>query len=265
VSEQPGGPLQFEQAEYTAAPGATCSLCRVAIQDAYWEVGGAVVCERCLRERELATAQGGRLGRVVKATVLGGLAGAAGAAVWYAVRAATGYEIGLISILVGLGVGFGVRKGSGGRGGRGYQVLAVALTYAAIVSTYVPEIVKVLFAQAGTHATASSPAPAVQASAASPAAATEASPLPAETVAAARGATTPAAPPRKVGVGTATLALLAFALIVCAVALVAPFLGGFQNVMGIAIIGFGLWEAWKINKASPATITGPHRVGRPAA
>jgi hypothetical protein len=33
-------------------------------------------------------------------------------------------------------VGRAVRRGSGGRGGRGYQVLAVFLTYTAIVASY---------------------------------------------------------------------------------------------------------------------------------
>ncbi|HEX2223383.1 MAG TPA: hypothetical protein VHN15_04160, partial [Thermoanaerobaculia bacterium] len=52
----------------------------------------------------------------------------------------TGYEVGLISILVGFLVGAGVKKGSGGYGGWKYQTLAVALTYVAICCTYIPMI-----------------------------------------------------------------------------------------------------------------------------
>ena len=49
---------------------------------------------------------------------------------------ATGYEIGLVAIVVGLLVGGAVRKGSGARGGWFYQLMAVALTYAAISGSY---------------------------------------------------------------------------------------------------------------------------------
>jgi hypothetical protein len=36
-----------------------------------------------------------------------------------------------------------------------------------------------------------------------------------------------------------------------------PFLGGAENLLGILIIGFGLWEAWKINRRQVLPITGP--------
>jgi hypothetical protein len=44
-------------------------------------------------------------------------------------------------------------------------------------------------------------------------------------------------------------------------AFVAPFLGGFQNIIGIVIIGIGVYEAWKLNKRQIVVITGPHAVG----
>ncbi len=50
----------------------------------------------------------------------------------------TGYEFGLIAILVGYAVGIAVRRGSSGRGGWPYQLLAVGLTYASIVGSYLP-------------------------------------------------------------------------------------------------------------------------------
>ena len=58
----------------------------------------------------------------------------------YVIMLKTGYEIALVAILVGFIVGKAVRAGSGGGGGRAYQVLAVALTYCSIVSSYVPRI-----------------------------------------------------------------------------------------------------------------------------
>ena len=83
-----------------------------------------------------------------------------GCGIWYAVRALTGYEVGLIAIIVGLLVGGAVRKGSKRRGGRLYQTLAVLLTYASIVSTYVPDIVGELKKLEGPEASqVSSPTP----------------------------------------------------------------------------------------------------------
>jgi hypothetical protein len=42
------------------------------------------------------------------------------------------------------------------------------------------------------------------------------------------------------------------------IALAAPFLGGVENLLGIIIIGVGLYEAWKLNRHQPVVITGPH-------
>ena len=39
-----------------------------------------------------------------------------------------------------------------------------------------------------------------------------------------------------------------------------PFLAGFENIIGIIIIGIGLWEAWKLNPRMQLEITGPYRV-----
>jgi hypothetical protein len=39
-----------------------------------------------------------------------------------------------------------------------------------------------------------------------------------------------------------------------------PFLGGFQNVIGLIIIGIGLYEAWKLNRRVELTLSGPYRV-----
>ena len=74
------------------------------------------------------------------ATVLGLLAGLAGATLWYLVRVSTGYELGLIAIVVGLIVGVAVRKGSRERGGWFYQTLAIVLTYACIGAQYLPDV-----------------------------------------------------------------------------------------------------------------------------
>lgn len=54
------------------------------------------------------------------------------------------------------------------------------------------------------------------------------------------------------GLGIALLLVLVFAF-----ALAAPFLQGAQNIIGLLIIGFALWEAWKINTKQVPALTGP--------
>jgi hypothetical protein len=63
-----------------------------------------------------------------------------------------------------------------------------------------------------------------------------------------------------VSAGQAVLALGLVSVFIVALAFVAPFLGGFENIIGIAIIAFGLWEAYKINRRAAAEINGPWSV-----
>jgi len=56
--------------------------------------------------------------------------------------------------------------------------------------------------------------------------------------------------------GQALLGLLA----IFAIAAAAPFMAGASNIIGLAIIAFGLWEAWKINRRVALNITGPYTV-----
>jgi hypothetical protein len=190
-------------------PGVTvCAACGEPIADVYFEARGKVVCPRC---RDAVVAQqsaGSPAARMLKATLYGIGAGAVGAAIWYGVRAATGYEIGLIAVVVGVLVGGAVKAGSGGRGGVAYQLLAVLLTYLAIAANYAPDVVAALRQNddVGGHAVAT--------------------------------------------VITATV-----------LSLIAPFLGGLKNILGLLIIGFALYEAWVINRPRRLTFNGPYRLG----
>jgi hypothetical protein len=139
---QPDDALQFEQAEYATSPqtsnGPVCAVCQRTIPDAYFEVSGKVVCTTC-RDRLEATFRGGRsIARGLKAMIFGTAAAAAGAVLYYAIMKMTGYNIGLVAIVVGFMVGAAVRKGSGNCGGAYYQAMAVFLTYSAIVAMHVP-------------------------------------------------------------------------------------------------------------------------------
>ena len=58
-----------------------------------------------------------------------------------------------------------------------------------------------------------------------------------------------------------TTELLGLVLIMFAL----PFMGGAQNFIGWLIIGFGVWQAWKMNAPLQLAITGPHAIGSPSA
>jgi hypothetical protein len=139
--------LQFDRADFgsseeAAAAASTCKGCGRPIADTYFEVNGQMVCPGCrdVVMREQATTAG--VEGVFKAIAAGLGAGIVGAIIYYAVAEITGLELALVSILVGYLVGRAVRWASGGRGGRVYQVIAVVLTYLAIVGSYAPFVLE---------------------------------------------------------------------------------------------------------------------------
>ena len=252
----PADDLQFDRAEYdaeTAAGTLDCGRCKQPIAGTYYEVNGNVICEQCHRNAEAFRTGGNAVQRFAMATVCGALAAALGAGIYYGISALTGYEFGLIAILVGFMVGFAVSFGARGRGGWVYQLLAVGLTYAAIVSTYVPQVAEELRnlpAEPPAQQDASVPGSALPADdelyspAAEPAIAETS-----ETSAIAEGE-----------LGLEEIPVFFWAVVVV-LAFVAPFLAGFQNFLGLLIIGFGLWQAGKINRKQPHEVAGPFEVG----
>jgi hypothetical protein len=221
-ASNPAG-LSFDKAKFEGSPSSmTCAFCQKELFGAYYEVNAQNACEECRFSLERSRAEGSPFGRALRALLGGGLGGIVGAGIYYGVLALTGYEIGLVAIVVGLLVGFGVRWGSGGVGGRGYQFLAAGITYMAIVSTYVPFFVEEARKQAEATET-----------------------------------TTAAEPEIEMSAGAVILALAA----VIAIVLASPFLAGIQNVLGILIIGFALYEAWRVNAYTPLQIEGPFQIG----
>jgi hypothetical protein len=231
--------LQFDRAEYDGDAGAAqCEQCQQPLTFSYYQVNSSALCQTCVEAVRAAQALGTPASRAVRAIGAGFGAAVLGFLLYYGIAAMTGYEFGLIAIVVGFGVGAAVRWGSYGRGGWAYQALAIALTYLAIVSTYIPPIVSQIRQERE------------QAASAAPASATEGG------AAAAQGADDSAPTLAQFAIGVALL---------FAIACAAPFLAGMQNIMGIIILGIGVYEAWKLNKKVPIEITGPHPVVRAAA
>jgi hypothetical protein len=144
MTEPPAPGLQFDKAEFASneAAAAVCAGCQTPIAGDYYDVNGRTLCPACKAQVEQVL--GGRPGAAGFLKALGGgvLGGLTGALIYYAVRAVSGYEIGIIAIAVGWLAGKGVNWGSGWRGGALYQTLAMVLTYVAIVSTYVPAVLE---------------------------------------------------------------------------------------------------------------------------
>jgi hypothetical protein len=246
----PDADIQFDRAEPAqAAPAATsaeeqtkvrCAECAAQLSS-YFDVNGGVRCEAC-KEQLVAARTAPHLGGVLRAFALGSLAAAVGAGLYYAIAKITGYEIGLVSIVVGLLVGFAVRKGARERGGWRYQAIAMFLTYAAIASTYLPGLFDALERRAAQEKAVAQTSP----PAAGPAAAHAAPPAeetPAEGHSPSFGGFL---------IGLAQLFALGLAL---------PFLVGFENVMGLVLIAIALYEAWKVNRGQDLSVKGPFQVG----
>ena len=280
--------IQLDRAEFPILPsgGVTCGSCNASIEDVYYAANDTLLCTGCSeRVGAVAISHGlfGRLGRFAKATLFGSMAAALGAGIYYAVLAGTGYQVGLIAIVVGILVGKAVNHGSRGRGGWRYQILAMFLTYLAMASCFVPmaiqgarqaeaEDLKKIEQMAAAHAS-----PANVDGAPSPIF------LPGETVtpdptAAEPVSATAAADPAPANldpINQSLLQMVAFAdttsglmrlllafVIVALGILSLPLLVSFESPITLLIIAFGVFEAWKYNKRVNVEVSGPHQIQR---
>jgi hypothetical protein len=163
----------------------------------------------------------------------------------------TKIQFALITIGIGYLVAKTVRKASGGLSGRKFQVLAVVLTYLAATMGYAPGILGALKDSADKHhaATAASGTPAA------PGAAPASPPAP--------GASEDEGAKKPVGVMELVLGIG----ILLGIMLAAPFLEITDAPLGLLIVLFGLWEAWRLSRGVNLAIEGPFRVapGAPAA
>lgn len=241
--------LQFDRAEYaeaTGGAGPTCVACHQAISDHYYQLNGAILCDRCRAGVMASIAGGSAFRRFLKACIFGFGAAIGGFAIYFGVLKITGLEIGLISILVGFMVGMAVRKGSENRGGVLYQLTAIFFTYLAIAASYSAVVFPVLFAKMEAENAQAQAAPKDVAKADDKKAVADQPGQVKEAVAPAM--------PRPLALVVGLAVLFGFALAI-------PIISGLSNPIGLAIVAFALWEAYKINRKIPIVITGPHGVG----
>src|ERR1035441_4481607 len=138
--------LQFQHAEpiveASSSDGSAqaCVVCKQPVGGSYYQAQGQqVVCPLCA-ERIRAGLQAVPGISLMRAALYGGGGGWAGGELYAVVTIVLHAEIGLIAIRVGWMVGKAIRHASQGRGGRPQQILAVALTYFAITTSYIPVI-----------------------------------------------------------------------------------------------------------------------------
>lgn len=194
--------MQFDKAEFSQASEFSCGACKAPISNEYFAVNQQTFCGNCAAEvSKLISGQGSGIQRFFLAVLLGTGAALLGMALYAAIMIFAQSEWALISIAVGWFVGSAVRRGSDGRGGWCYQLLAAFLTYTAICAAYGIAI----WSQAEEYS-------------------------------------------------------LEFLIGIVIMAYGIPFMAGFENVIGILIIGFGVWQAWQMNRLVKLEITGPHAI-----
>jgi hypothetical protein len=132
--------LQFRRAQpvNTPEPSAakTCAACKQPISGVYYQVNDHVICPACAARIE-AGKQAAKPVPLLRAVIYGAGAALAGCLLYAAVLA-MGVQIGIVALAVGWMVGKAIRHASYGVGGRPQQILAVALTYFAISTSFLP-------------------------------------------------------------------------------------------------------------------------------
>jgi len=249
MSEQnTGSDLQFDRVvtESTSLvdPGtAQCTGCHTAIATEYYSINGQTFCERCRDAIAASMQTPPGAGPLLKAGALGLGAGIVGSIIYYGVIALFDLQIGIVAILIGYMVGWAVRKGAGGRGGRRFQVMAIALTYTAVALAYTPILIKAAIDERnGGKASAPTTVYSQQ-------------PAPAATTAVASETSQDPAPSR------GPFVAIVFALgLIASLPVIIVFGSLPSGLISGAIIFFGMQKAWAMTGVPRLRIEGPYRV-----
>jgi len=231
------GGLQFDRAETSHPAGPACAICKSPLTAEYYLTGAAKVCGDCRGGYQQAMGSGSKGGRLLKAGLLGLLAALVGGGLWAVVTYATGWMIGLIAVAMGYLVGIAVRRGSEGRGGRGYQVMALILAYFGVATGYMGLVVAEMSKGKST--------PGVEKTVEKPG-----DPRPEKP---AKSGTEVPRPDTAGCVGAFGMLALVYAGM--------PFLVGKEDPFTFLFLGIALWEAWKLNAGVVVKMTGPFRLG----
>jgi hypothetical protein len=249
---------QFGTAEYKSSGGPDrCKSCDTTLTGRYYRINGSLACENCAERLKQQIPKDTH-----SAFVRGLLFGLGGAILGLILYAAfgilTGLVIGYVSLAVGYIVGKAIKMGSGGMGGRRYQIAAALLTYSAVsiaaIPIYVSQIVKDKKTEKQSlvqHALPQTPSAAQQQNPASSGSSAQQTPL-------SQGQRTPKKP--AIGIGAA----LGVAVLV---GLASPFLAlqdPFHGIIGLIILFVGIRIAWRLTAGVKVDILGPFERNAPA-
>lgn len=261
----PLAPIRFDastsaaapQNESPAAPAAgsmSCAQCATAIGAYYYESGGAAYCARCKRTIEDSSASAAAAGGFGRGALYGLGAALLGALGYWAFIKITGFDWALVSIAVAAFVATATRAGSGGRGSRRLQVLAVALTYFAVGAAYAPLMIEGM-RQGARQVASSTPAAGDSETGADAVATSDADDEDESSSAesATGAADSQAAAPRR----SIPRLLGAVLLVALAGPILSVIAGGFPgSLINVAIIGFALRKAWQMSAATETEVSG---------
>jgi hypothetical protein len=246
----PGDSPQFGTAEYSGAPaGDICKACGQPVTGVYYRANNsAMLCGSCADrvQREVPKDSHAAFVRAL----LFGLGGFFAAFVAYSAIGILfrGWTIGYLALGVGWIVGKAMMAGSGGIGGRRYQIVAVLLTYAAVSMSAVPIALFLPHEQAqsqkANHASQSPP---------------EAAPATGEPDQNSPQSEEPTKPRTTHRSLVAALGLLAL------LGLASPFLGGVGGLIMLVILFVGMQFAWRITRGHPKIVVdGPFQISSSA-
>jgi len=253
-----GSTPQFGTAEYKSSSGPDrCKSCESTLTGRYYRINGALACENCAERLKQQIPKDTHPAFV--RGILFGLGGAfLGLILYAAFGILTGLVIGYVSLAVGYIVGKAIKMGSGGMGGRRYQVTAALLTYSAVsiaaIHLYVVQMVKEKKAEKQTMVQHALPRP--------PGAAQQKDPAPSDSAIPQESPSQAPAAPKKPSIGLG--AALGLAVLV---GLASPFLelqDPFHGIIGLIILFVGIRIAWRLTAGVKVDILGPIERNAPA-
>ncbi len=267
-----GASPQFETAEFKSQNTNTCGFCGLPLST-YYRLNGKMACENCAKNIQ-NTIPSDSGARYMKAVLLGLVGVVIGMAIYATVVIATGWTIGYLALAVGFIVAKLMMVGSGGIGGRKYQITAVILTYIAISVSAIPVFIAQYVKEKKAPTAVTQPAPKAEAPAPAAPAENDATaqqgddanvkPVPMDSTVTPPSNPKPAFTPKP---QHRTLAARDFAIgiaFLLGIGLVSPFLelkAGAGGFIGLIILFVGLQIAWKIAAGKPlATVEGPYTV-----
>lgn len=213
------------------------------------------------KEREHSS---GNMMSICNALVQGMVAACLGVVLHHVIYRVTGYEVGLVAIVIGWFVGTVVCKASKGSGGLTFQLIAVILTYAAIAGTHVPSIIRnyetTRYSLLYKSLTSNQKQRINQMIERKSSDSDQRLPLKELNESAWLSVLTSSQAKSFFDIDESQVDQFKRTIFIYLVGWIAPFMGGKVKVLGWLIIAIGLWQAWRLNEFVPVRVRGPYKI-----